>query len=189
MLKDLITSNRSYRRFIESFPVEETTLRNLVDLARLSASAGNMQPLKFFLSWTPEVNTKIFPALNWARALKDWSGPEVGERPAAYIIILGDKRIATSFCYDTGIAAQSMLLGALELGLGGCMLASCDRPKLKKLLNLDNELEILLVIALGKPAEKVVLDLLGEYGNIDYFRDEQGVHHVPKRCLEEIIIK
>ena len=188
MLKELITSNRSYRRFLESFPVEETTLRNLVDLARLSASAGNIQPLKFYLSWTPEINAKIFSTLKWARALKGWSGPEVGERPAAYITILGDKRIATSFCYDTGIAAQSILLGAVEIGLGGCMVASCDRSALKKILSLDDDLEIQLVIALGKPGEKVVIDPLGEYGNIDYFRDKQGVHHVPKRLLDNIII-
>ena len=189
MLKKLITSNRSYRRFSENIPVEEGPLRELVDLARLSASAGNLQPLKFFLSCTPEQNAKIFPCLKWARALKDWSGPAEGERPSAYIIILGDKRIVQSFAsYDTGIAAQSILLGAVEKGLGGCMIASCNRTVLMEELKLDDEMEIQLVIALGKPSEKVIIDPLQEGGNIEYFRDEQDVHHVPKRSLEEIII-
>jgi nitroreductase len=189
MLKKLITSNRSYRRFSENIPVEEGTLRELVDLARLSASAGNLQPLKFFLSCTPEQNAKIFPCLKWARALKDWSGPAEGERPSAYIIILGDKRIVQSFAsYDTGIAAQSILLGAVEKGLGGCMIASCNRTVLMEELKLDDEMEIQLVIALGEPSEKVVIDPLREDGSTDYFRDAQDVHHVPKRSLDEIII-
>ena len=188
MLKKLITSNRSYRRFSENIKVGQETLRKLVDLARLSASAGNMQPLKFYLSWTPELNAKIFPCLKWARALKNWSGPEAGERPAAYIVILGDKRIARSFGFDTGIVAQSILLGAVENGLGGCLVASCNRSAMMELLKLDDEMEIQLVIALGKPSEKVIIDPLQEGGNIEYFRDEQDVHHVPKRSLEEIII-
>ena len=189
MLKELVTSNRSYRRFSENIPVEQETLRELVDLARLSASAGNLQPLKFFLSWTPELNAKIFPCLKWARALKDWPGPAEGERPSAYIIILGDKRIVQSFAsYDTGIAAQSILLGAVEKGLGGCMLASCNRPVLMEELKLGDEMEIQLVIALGKPSEKVVIDPLRADGSTDYFRDAQEVHHVPKRSLDEIIL-
>jgi len=188
MLKELITSNRSYRRFIESFPIEKQTLCDLVDLARLSASAGNLQPLKFYLSWEPEVNTKIFSTLKWARALKDWSGPAIGERPSAYIIILGDKNIAANFYYDTGIAAQSILLGAAEKGLGGCMLASCDRPALKNLLAINDQLDIQLVIALGKPSEKVVIVPLKEDGNVNYFRDQQDVHHVPKRSLDAILV-
>jgi nitroreductase len=188
MLRDLIVKNRSYRRFYqeESIPLE--TLRELVELARLSASGANIQPLKFILSADAATNAGIFPHLAWAGYLKDWPGPEEGERPAAYIIILGDTQLRKSFGCDHGIAAQSMLLGATEKGLGGCMIASVKRPALHQLLTIPEHLEILLVIAMGKPKEKVVLDPVGPDGDIKYWRDEEKVHHVPKRSLDEIII-
>ena len=188
MLKDLIISNRSTRRFDCNFIVKEETLYDLVDLARLSASAGNLQPLKFFLSFSDPVNKKIFPCLRWARALKSWTGPSTDEQPSAYIIILGDKRIAKHFSLDTGIAAQSILLGAVEQGMGGCMIASCNRKSLMKVLNINVDLEIQLVIAIGKPSETIVIAPLGEDGSTNYFRDKHGVHHVPKRSLDSIIV-
>lgn len=188
MIKNLITSNRSIRRFDANFKVGKETLRDLVDLARLSPSAGNLQPLKFYLSWSEETKNKIFRCLRWARALKDWPGPAENERPGAYIVILGDKRLAKNFCHDTGIAAQSILLGAVEQGLGGCMIASCDRKALRQALNFEDNLEIQLVIALGKPAETVVIETLEEDGNTNYYRDENDVHHVPKRPLDAIIL-
>jgi len=188
MLKDLILKNRSYRRFYEDFRIECETLKELVDLARLSASAANLQPLKYILSCDPEKNSLIFPHLKWAGYLKDWPGPQEGERPSAYIIILGDTEIAENFGCDHGIAAQSILLGATEKGLGGCIIGSVDRESLRKVLNIPERYEILLVIALGKPKEKVVIEEVGPDGDIKYWRDEKGVHHVPKRRLEEIIL-
>jgi nitroreductase len=188
MIKDLITRNRSYRRFQEDKPVSEKALLDLVELARLSPSGGNKQPLKFFLSRDPETNDRIFPLLAWAAYLKDWPGPDPGERPAAYIIVLGDNNISNSFGCDHGIAAQSIMLGAIEKGLGGCIIASVQKAKLKQILNLAENLEILLVLALGQPKETVVVDQLNKEGDIRYWRDEQGIHHVPKRSLEELII-
>ncbi len=188
MLRDLVLKARSYRRFEQKATISEATLRELVDLARLSGSGGNMQPLKFMLSWTPEKNASIFATLAWARYLKDWGGPQEGERPSAYIVMLGDKDIAQSFFYDAGIAAQSIMLGAAEKGLGGCLLGSINRPELRKSLAIDEKYEIPLVIALGKPAEKVVLEALAADGNIKYWRDEKSVHHVPKRSLDDVII-
>lgn len=188
MLKDLIIRNRSYRRFYQDSPVDRETLLELVDLARLSGSASNRQPLKFILSCDPERNGQIFPCLGWAGYLKDWGGPKEGERPAAYIIILGDKRINSSFGIDPGIAAQSILLGAAERGLGGCMIGSAEKATLRKVLNISDDFEICLVIALGQPKETVVLETVGENGDIKYWRDEQQVHHVPKRKLEDIIV-
>lgn len=188
MLKDLILKNRSYRRFYEEVPVKIETLRELVDLARLSASSANLQPLKYILSCSPQKNELVFPNLRWAGYLKDWPGPSKGERPSAYIIILGDRNISKSFACDHGIAAQSILLGAVEKGLGGCMIGSIDREGLRKALEIPDQYEILLVLALGKPREKVVIEEVGPDGDIKYWRDEKGVHHVPKRKLEEIIL-
>ncbi len=188
MLKDLVLMNRSYRRFHQEVAIERETLRELVDLARLSASALNLQPLKYILSCDPQTNAKIFPHLGWAGYLKDWPGPSEGERPSAYIIILGDTDISRSFGCDHGIAAQSILLGATEIGLGGCMIATVNRQELSKAIGIPPRYEILLVIALGKPKEKVVIEPVGIDGNIKYWRDSQGVHHVPKRALDEIII-
>ena len=189
MIKDLILKNRSYRRFDQDFKIDCSTLRELVDLGRLSASAGNKQPLKYILSCEAEKNALIFSSLAWAAYLKDWPGPSEGERPSAYIIILGDKEITDSFMWDTGISAQSILLGATEKGLGGCMIASINKPKLRKDLNLPERYEICLVIVLGKPKEKVVIETTGKEGDIKYWRDSEGVHHVPKRPLNEIIIE
>jgi nitroreductase len=189
MIKELVTKNRSYRRFYQDSAIDKQTLRELVDLARLSASAGNLQSLKYILVCEPEKNAAVFGHLRWAIYLKDWSGPAEGERPSGYIVILGDTEISENFFCDHGIAAQSILLGATEKGLGGCMLASVDRDGLRKTLDIPDKFEILLVIALGKPKEKVVIEKLGKDGDIKYWRDKDGVHHVPKRSLDDIVIE
>ncbi|PKO20349.1 MAG: nitroreductase [Chloroflexi bacterium HGW-Chloroflexi-1] len=188
MLEELIHKNRSYRRFHQEVPVSLETLRALVNLARLSASAGNLQPLKYILSCDPETNARIFPHLAWAGYLADWGGPAEGERPAAYIIILGDTEICKSFGCDHGIAAQSIMLGATERGLGGCIIGSIDRNGLRQTLGIPDRHQILLVLALGKPREIVVLEEVGPAGDIRYYRDAEGVHHAPKRSLDELIL-
>jgi len=188
MLKDLVRTCRSYRRYYEDHALDEETLRELADLARLAASGHNAQPLKYLLSWEPEKNALIFPHLTWAAYLKDWPGPSEGERPSAYIIILGDTEIRKSFTFDQGIAAQNILLGAREEGLGGCILAAIDRDGLREDLDIAERYEILFVLALGKPKEKVVLEVLEPDGDVRYWRDAEGVHHVPKRRLEDIIV-
>jgi len=187
-LADLIRKNRSYRRFRQDRPLERGVLRDLVELARCSASAANLQPLKYVLSCTPETNDLIFPHLAWAGYLKDWQGPEEGERPSAYIVIVGDTEVAKHFGCDYGIAAQSILLGAAEKGLGGCMIGAIQKDGLREAIHLQDRYEILLVLALGEPKEDVVIERVVE-GNIKYWRDEQDVHHVPKRSLEELILE
>ena len=188
MLKDLVARNRTFRRFHQNHAIDPDALRQLVDLARLSASGGNRQPLKYMLSWAPERNALIFPHLAWAGYLKDWGGPAEGERPSAYIVILGDKEISASFGCDYGIAAQSIMLGAAERGLGGCMIGSIDQPGLRQALNVAPRYEILLVLALGKPKETVAIEELKPDGDIRYWRDAQGVHHVPKRPLDGLLV-
>jgi len=188
MFKDLVLANRSYRRFQQNVAVSRETLRELVDLARCSASGVNRQPLKYILAGEPEKNAKIFATLAWAQLLKGWGGPKEGERPSAYIVILGDKEISQTFGIDPGIAAQSITLGAVEKGLGACMLGNIKKDVLRKSLAIPERFEILLVIALGKPGEKVVLETIGPDGDTAYWHDEKDVHHVPKRKLEDIII-
>lgn len=188
MLKELIARTRSYRRFDESRSVSRDELVDLVDCARLSASGGNRQPLKFMLACEAALNAKIFPHLAWAAYLKDWPGPAVGERPTAYILILGDTRLDSAFDCDAGIAAQSMMLGATEKGLGGCIIASIKREALRAALTIPPELEIVLALALGRPSETVIIDPLPVSGDIRYWRDEDRRHHVPKRSLEDLIL-
>jgi nitroreductase len=188
MITELVKENRSCRRFYEDHAVAPETLKEFVNLARMSASGANLQPLKYILSCDPQKNAEIFSCLAWAGYLKDWPGPEEGERPAAYIVVLGDPSISESAGCDHGIAAQTILLGAREKGLAGCMLGSIDRNALRDSLNIPSQFKILLVLAIGKPREQVVLETVGADNSIRYWRDNEGVHHVPKRKLEDIIV-
>ena len=188
MVRELVLKNRSCRRFHQEHKITPDVLKELIDLARLSPSGGNLQPLKYILSFDEKKNRRIFPYLKWAGYLKDWDGPEEGERPAAYIVMLGDSEISSNYFWDHGIACQSILLGACEKGLGGCIFGSVDRDGLKKELDISDRFELLMVIALGKPKEKIVLEEVKENKDIKYWRDENQVHHVPKRKLSEIII-
>lgn len=188
MIRELVARSRSYRRFKESREIDEKTLRDLVELARLSPSAMNLQPLKFMLSWEAERNARIFPHLRWAGYLTNWDGPAEGERPSAYIVVLGDTEIRPSFGCDHGIAVQSILLGAVEQGLGGCMFGSVDREGLRAEFGIPERFEILLVVALGEPTERVVVEDAGPGDGIKYWRDDVEIHHVPKRSLDELVI-
>ncbi|TFG49138.1 MAG: nitroreductase family protein [Anaerolineales bacterium] len=188
-MNGLTLVNRSCRRFKQSHLVSDKKLYRMINLVRQSASAANLQPLKFVLSNMEEKNQLIFPSLSWAGYLKDWAGPVDGEKPAAYIILLGDTELAKSFQYDAGIASQSITLGAAEMGLGVCLISSIKRDALRKILSIPEQYEILLVIALGKPAEEVMLEAIGEDGDVKYWRDEKDRHHVPKRGLEELILE
>jgi len=188
MFEELVRANRSYRRFDAAHVIDEKTLRGLVNLVRFIPSAANRQPLKYYISNTAETNEKIFPCLAWAGYLKDWDGPALDERPTAYILVLADERISHEVHCDHGIAAQTIMLGAAEQELGGCIIASIKRDRLMQALKLPNYFRLLLVLALGKPAEQVVIDPLGPDGSIQYWRDETGVHHVPKRPLNELIV-
>lgn len=192
---DLITKNRSYRRFYQDIEIPYEALESMIEAARLSPSGANRQPLKYIICQDGKGKTgrEIFDCLVWAGYLKDWDGPVEGERPAAYIIMLHDKIIHTNIYCDQGIALQSIMLQAVSMGFGGCIFASINRPRLSKFLDLPESLEILHVVALGQPKETVVIDktnpdlTAGE--NIKYWRDADGVHHVPKRSLSELIIK
>lgn len=186
MLEDIVRKNRSCRKFHQNGALTTGALTELVNLARLTASAANLQPLKYVISTGAEKNEAIFSCLSWAGYLKDWPGPDRSQRPTAYIVILGDTTITRNFRCDHGISAQTILLGAVERGYGGCIVGSINRPRLKSALKIPRHLQVLLVIALGKPNEKVMIE--EARGDIRYWRDEKGIHHVPKRPLKEILL-
>ncbi len=186
MLYDLVLKNRSYRRFDESVKISDATLGELCNLARLSSSAANRQTLKFRLVTSPDECEKVFRNTAWAGYIKD-GAPKVGERPTAYIVILNDNSLFKNNAIDVGIAAEVILLGASEKELGGCMIASFKASPLKEALSLPEHLEPELVIALGKPVETIVIEDMKD-GDVKYWRDDENIHHVPKRSLDEIIV-
>lgn len=186
-LTELLTKNRSYRRYDESYTIDLTTLKELVALTRLTASARNLQPLRYLLVNTKENNQKVFSTLAWAGYLKDWDGPEEGERPSAYIILLKEADYEGKYAIDEGIILQTLLLGAVEKGLGGCIIGAVNRKKMHELLHISTQWEIADVLALGKPVEQIQLVEM-ENNNYQYYRDKNQVHYVPKRKLEELII-
>ena len=188
MIRDLIIKNRSYRRFDSTVKISAEQIKNWIDLGRMSASGRNSQPLKYVIVTDSEVCGKIFPFLGWAGYLNNWKGPAENERPVAYVAILKDRKISDNHYCDDGIAVQSMMLGAVEESYGGCIIGSVNKSKVARLLELDEKLEILWLVALGKPAEKVVLEVAKD-NDIKYWRDEDDIHHVPKRPLNEIVIK
>ncbi len=183
---DLVKKSRSYRRFRQEMPVDKAHLLKMVEAARFSPSARNVQPLKYALYSTPEQCEAIFPTLAWAGYLTDWDGPGEGERPPAYIVQLHDTTISDRYSCDHGITAQSILLQAVELGYGGCIIGAVKREELSDILQLPGHLKIINVIALGVPQEKVVVDDMQE-GDYKYWREPDGTHHVPKRTIEELI--
>jgi nitroreductase/ribosomal protein S18 acetylase RimI-like enzyme len=188
MLYTLIAESRSIRRFREDVRVGYDRLVELVDLARHAPSGGNKQPLKFMLSWERSRNEIIYPHLRWAGYLKDWEGPEEGERPVAYIVVLGDREVTETFGTDHGIAAQTIMLGVASMGLAGCIIGSIDRKGLRVVLGIPVQYEILYVLAIGYPAEEVVLEeMRGD--SIKYWRSSDGVHHVPKRSLDDLLFE
>ncbi|MGL4994163.1 MAG: nitroreductase family protein [Bacteroidales bacterium] len=186
-LLELVRKNRSYRRFDQSYEIYRNELLQLVDLARLSASARNLQPLRFKMIYDTKQCESIFPYLGWAGYLKDWAGPIEGERPSAYIIVAYDTQLTDNIFCDDGIAMQSILLGAVEMGLGGCIIGSCNRSKIQELLTIDPRYSICYVIAIGKPIENVVIDQIKD-DDIKYWRSSDGTHHVPKRSIQEVLL-
>lgn len=188
-LSELVRLNRSYRSFDESRKITRDELLDMISCARLVPSASNRQPLKYFLSADAETNAKIQPLTAWAAKIRpEYSLPPEGHRPTAFIVVCVDTRLASEperAGKDVGIAAQTILLRAAEMGLGGCMIGAF-RPELKQALPLPEPLVPTLVIALGKPDEKIILE--DAAGSADYYRDENGTHHVPKRTAEEIVV-
>lgn len=186
--RELLTRSRTIRRFDERVAVSEATLRELVELVCYTPSAANRQPLRFMPVTGGEMLDKVFPCLKWAGYLKEWPGPEPGERPTAALVMLCRNEDSPGAACDSGIAAQTIMLGAAEKELGGCIVAAIDRERLMASLGIPDGWTVLLVIALGKPAETVVIDQIEPGGSVRYWRDEHSIHHVPKRRVDELLV-
>lgn len=186
MFSEIVKKNRSYRRFYQEKAISEETILELLNNARLTPSGANKQPVRYFYSCDPKQNEKIFPHLRWAGYLQDWDGPVEGERPSGYIVLLTGTGVNAP--QDEGIIAQTILLGAVEKEMGGCMLGNVDRPALTEALKIPENYQIKLVIALGYPKEEVVIEEIPADGDIKYYRDENQVHHVPKYSLDSLIL-
>lgn len=187
MLKELLQQTRSYRRFHQDERIASDVLIAAIDAARLCPSARNAQPLKYRIVTRRDECDQLFPTLRWAGYLKDWGGPTEGERPAAYLIQLLDTRIVRDPYCDDGIQALAILLTLAERGLGGCIIKAFNAAHIRNDFRLPDHLEVRTVLALGRPKETVVIDPLPADGDYRYWRDAEGVHHVPKRPIEELI--
>ncbi|MCH4190900.1 MAG: nitroreductase family protein [Butyrivibrio sp.] len=191
MIRDLVQKNRSYRGYDESYHFTRDKLEEFVDCTRFCASSVNAQPLKYYIAWEKETVEKIQTLTHWAAALPQLELPHMGKHPTAFIVICQDLQIDSNqnrFQRDIGIAAQTILLAAVEQGLGGCMIGNFQAGDLKKALQLGAEIQPMLVVALGKPAEKIVLTEVGTDGSTAYYRDEEDVHYVPKRSLKSELL-
>ncbi|OGR18047.1 MAG: nitroreductase [Desulfobacterales bacterium GWB2_56_26] len=190
-MQEIIAKTRTFRRFIQKERISLTTLEELIDLARLGGSARNGQPWQYMMINTPELCAKVFPFLGWAGYLTDWKGPVEGERPSAYILcLLNKQRLKGSESeaqFDLGVATQNLLLGAMEKRIGGCRIGAFN-PQLASLFDMPDHLQLSLIVALGKPRETVILEECKNDEDIRYWRDEHGVHHVPKRTLESCLV-
>lgn len=190
-MQEIIAKTRTFRRFIQKERISSTTLEELIDLARLGGSARNGQPWQYMMINTPELCGRVFPFLGWAAYLTDWKGPVEGERPSAYILCLLNRQWLkgpeSEAQFDLGVATQNLLLGAMEKRIGGCRIGAFS-PQLAALFDIPDHLHLSLVIALGKPRETVILEECKDDQDIRYWRDEHGVHHVPKRTLESCLV-
>lgn len=184
-IHELAQKTRSVRRFRNDIRIPEEQILALIDTARYAPNAANLQLLRFSIVTSDEKRKKIFPAIKWAGYLEDWDGPEEGERPAAYIVIHNPAEETRYMLVDAGIAAAYIVLAAREAGYGSCMIMSFDAGIITKAVGSPEDYNPLIVIALGVPDEEIVLE--ESEGSIRYWRDEQGRHHVPKLCLDEIL--
>ena len=188
-INDLFRENRSYRRFLENERVSPDLIIDWVNNARLAACSRNIQAQRYRIITDKDTCAKVFPQLTWAAALKDWSGPKEGERPAAYVLIGRDSRLPGLADLDTGIAAEALRISAIAAGYGSCLLASINKRAIIEQCDLPDWYQLDLVLALGNPAETVIIDELAQGQNdLDYYRDDMDNHHVPKRNLEDLLI-
>lgn len=192
MIKDTAIACRSFRRFYEDERIPRELMVDMVDTTRYAAASCNAQVLKYKIFSTPKECAEMYPNVAWAGALTDWDGPIEGERPSGYIVIIRDEDLTINdklSAWDEGIVAQTMMLAAREAGFGGCMIGSFKAGSVAKLCGLeDKNMKPGLILALGKPKEEVRIVDVPEDGNIKYFRDAEGIHYVPKRSLEDILL-
>ena len=182
---DIVLKRRSVRRFKQK-PIPLDTLKKLVNAARVAPSAANLQPLKYIIVKKKDLVKEVFTTLKWAAYITPKGNPPEGQRPVAYIVVLADTKISKKgYEIDVGTAVENIVLVAWNEGIGSCLIGSIDKKRLRNLLRIPVHLEIALVIALGLPNEYPVMEEMTD--TLKYWRDESGVHHVPKRRLGDIL--
>ncbi|MCL5071622.1 MAG: nitroreductase family protein [Actinobacteria bacterium] len=183
-----IISRRTIRKFKQTdIPVE--ILKKIVNAGRLAPSAGNLQPLEYFIAVDNALREKIFSTLSWARYIKPEGNPQKGEKPMAYIIIIVNDKIANPalFKYDIGASTENIIITALAEGIGCCWIASVNKNDLSEILQIPKDYSIDCVLAFGYPLENPVYEDIKKDGSIKYYKDSEGRLHVPKRKLEDIV--
>jgi len=183
---ELTEKARSYRRFQETKLIPPSLLREIAGAAAMAPCASNLQRLRFSIVAGEYDRSVLFSGIGWAGYITDWSGPEPGERPSAYIVIHAPEREEFFTGIDAGIAASYIVLAGAARGVGSCILLNYDADAVNRTAPAEGYKPV-LVIALGYPGETVVLEKDTE--KIRYWRDEKGVHHVPKLPLETLILK
>ena len=190
MIRDLVEKSRSYRIFDESYKLSKQDLVALIEITRFSPCGKNGQYLRFIPIYKEEILKEIYPYLSWAAYLKDWDGPTEGERPTGIILVVSKEGSLTDpiLACDIGIASQSIMLGAVEKNLGGCMIRALNRKKIMEILNLSDDYIVHIALAIGKPDQKVTIEDINECDDIKYWMDKDKNHHVPKIILDDLII-
>lgn len=184
---EAIFNRRTIRKFTQQ-PIDKDILIKLVDCARIAAYGANAQPLKFAIIDDKQKLADIYPLTKWAGALAD-GAPREGERPTAYIAVLCDKSIRQNGAaeVEAGAAVTTMMLEAVELGLGTCWLGAIQREAIKETLALPEGLDVLYLLALGYPAQKSrMVDI--KDGDVKYFESPDGTINVPKRTLSDVLV-
>ncbi len=184
MVYKLIVSRRSIRKF-EQKPVDIEVLKKLVNAARLAPSMANLQPLEYVIVNDPEICEELFSCLKWAGYISPYGIPKKGEKPVAYIVVLAKRDINRDYKRDVGAAVENMIIAALGFGIGSCWLCNIDREGIKSLLKIPDSLLVDSVLALGYAKEKPLVESFK--GSVEYWKDEKGVLHVPKRNLNDIL--
>ena len=190
MFIDLVKKSRSYRGYDETRRITREELTDFVDCARFAPSSVNRQPFRYYLAYEREQLDKIQPLTGWARALPEKKLPYPGKRPTAFVVICQDTALDADlnrYQRDVGIVAQTMLLAAAERDLGGVMIGNFSPEKLSEVLELPENIVPMLIVAFGRPDEEIVLTEIAEGESVKYYRDENDVHYVPKRRLEDVI--
>jgi len=185
---DTIISRRTIRKF-KQVPIPVNILEKIVNAGRLAPSAGNVQPLEYFIVTDKSMREKVFATLGWARYIKPEGDPKKNEEPVAYIIILVNNKIAIDayFKYDVGASAENIIISAMEEGIGSCWIASVNKSRLSKILKIPEGYLIDCVIAFGYPLEDPVPEDIDKGKTIVYHKDSKGRLHVPKRKLADIM--
>lgn len=189
VLRELLERNRSIRRFDHGRKISHEDVEQLVGLTRYCASGRNLQPLRYRIVVDDAECAAVFPSLAWAGYYKDWDGPAENERPVAYLVQCLDTELTTNCLCDDGLHLETITLGAAAKDISCCIIKSFNKKKVAEALRLPSHCDPLYVVAIGYDAEKAKIVDVNSDGDIKYYRDAADTQCVPKRALEELIIK